>query len=100
MCDRYRNAIQQPESDEPLLVVSKAIVLERERRTSKNLPCIDEVDAMVLKVLQPFGLVPLEPHIRIVYTSCAARNQAAYAAGRGVLPATESPKRSFRCRLS
>lgn len=70
MCDGYWNSIKQSESAEPPLRISEAIVLERERRARKNLPRIDEVDAVVLEVLQPFRFVPLEPHLQNVYTLC------------------------------
>ena len=83
MCDRYWDPIQQSESDEPLLIISKAIILKRERRTSKNLPRIDEVDAVVLKVLQPFRVVPLEPHLQSVYTWRARCNPGRLAAPSG-----------------
>lgn len=57
MRDRHWNSVKQSESDEPLLVISKAGILKRERRTGKNLPSIDEVDAVVFEVLEPFRLV-------------------------------------------
>jgi hypothetical protein len=35
---------------------------------------IDEVNAVVLEILQPLNLVPLELHLRSVYTPTAACN--------------------------
>jgi hypothetical protein len=81
MGDRYRNSIEQSERDEALLVISKAVVLECERRTRKDFSCIDEVDAVVLEVLQPFRLVPLELHLQSVYTARAQRNPTAVQPG-------------------
>jgi len=68
MCDRDWNSIQQSECDEPPLEISKAVILEREGRTGENLLRVHEIDSVVLEVLQTFRFVPLEPHIRIVYT--------------------------------
>ena len=74
MGDRHRYAVQQAESNKALLLVPEAVVFERERRTTEHLMRIDEVDAVVLEVLQPFTLVPLELHLRSVYTLKAVRN--------------------------
>jgi hypothetical protein len=66
--DRHGYAVQQAESNVALLLVPKAVVFERERRTIEHFMGIDEVNAMVLEVLQPLNLVPLELHLRSVYT--------------------------------
>jgi hypothetical protein len=36
---------------------------------------INEVDAMILEVLKPLRLVPLESHLRSVYTASYGRNR-------------------------
>lgn len=68
MCYRYRYAIQQAQRDEALLLIPEAVVFERERWTIEHLTRIDEIDAVVFEVLQPLNLVPLEAHLRSVYT--------------------------------
>jgi hypothetical protein len=65
---RYRYPVEQPEGNEPLFLIPKAVVLECERGASEHLVGINEVDAMILEVLEPLRLVPLEPHLRSVYT--------------------------------
>ena len=71
---RYRYPVEQPQSNEALLLILEAVILECEGWTIEHLRRINEVDAVVLEVLQPLRLVPLEPHLRSVYTSTAARN--------------------------
>jgi hypothetical protein len=72
--DRHGYAVQQAESNEALLTVPEAVVFERERRTIEHLRGIDEVNAVVLEVLQPLNLVPLELHLRSVYTPASVCN--------------------------
>ena len=50
MRDGDRNAVQQAESDEALLVVEKAVVFEGEGRTGEHLLGIDEIDAVIFEV--------------------------------------------------
>ena len=74
MCYRYRYPVEQPESNEALLVIPEAVIFECERWTIEHIVRINEVDPMVLEVLQPFSLVPFEPHLRSVYTPPQGRN--------------------------
>jgi hypothetical protein len=71
---RYRYTVEQSEGNEALFLVPKAVVLERERRAIEHLRRVDKVDAVILQVLQALSLVPLEPHLRSVYTPTAGRN--------------------------
>jgi hypothetical protein len=68
VCYRYRYAIQQAQRDEARLLIPEAVVFEAERWTIEHLMRIDEIDAVVLEVPQPLNLVPLESHLRSVYT--------------------------------
>ncbi len=72
---RYGYPVKQPESNEPLFLIPEAVVLECERGASEHLVGINEVDAMILEVLEPLSLVPLEPHLRSVYTERPGRNR-------------------------
>ena len=71
---RYRYTVEQPQSNEALLLIPEAVILECEGWTIEHLRRIDEVDAVALEVLQPLRLIPFEPHLRSVYTPTAARN--------------------------
>jgi hypothetical protein len=73
--------MQQSERDEPLFLIPITVVLERERRAGKNLPCIHEVAAVLLKVLQSFRFVPLALNLQIVYTLRLTRNRASLRNG-------------------
>ena len=73
--DRYRYPVAQPESNEPLFKIPKAVVLECERGASEHLVRINKIDAMILEVLEPLSLVPFEPHLRSVYTDRPERNR-------------------------
>ena len=76
MGHRYRYAVEQAQRNEALLLIPEAVIFKCERRTIEHLMRIDEIDAVVLEVLQPLSLVPLEPHLRSVYTAtrqCNAR---------------------------
>jgi hypothetical protein len=72
--DRYGYTVQQSERYKALFLIPEAVVFEGERRTIEHLMRIDEVDAVVLEVLQSLNLVPLELHLRIVYTLTAECN--------------------------
>ena len=63
MRDRHRYTVQQAESKEALLLVPEAVVFECERRTIEHFMGIEEVNAVILEVLQPLSLVPLELHL-------------------------------------
>ncbi len=71
---RYRYPLKQAESNEALLPIREAVIFERERWTIEDLRRIDEVDAVVLEIPQPFSFVPFEPHLRSVYTRQPRRN--------------------------
>jgi hypothetical protein len=68
MRDGYRNSVEKPERDKPLLGVFKATVLESECWAGKNLLRVHEVYAVVLEVLLSLHLMPLKLHVRSVYT--------------------------------
>ena len=72
--DRHRYVFQQPERYEPLLVVPEAVIFIRESGAREHQFGIDEVDAVILEVLEPLRLVPLEPHLQSVYTATPERN--------------------------
>ena len=72
---RYCYPVEQPERNEPLFLIPKAVVLECERGTSEHLVGIDEIDSVILEVLEPLRLVPFEPHLRSVYTGGMGRNR-------------------------
>ncbi len=65
---RYRYPVKEAESNETSLPIREAVILECERRTIEDIRRIDKVDAVILEVLEPFSLVPFEPHLRSVYT--------------------------------
>ncbi len=81
MNDRNRNALQQPQGNEPLLSVGKPIVLVGERQTFKDASRINEVEAVVSKVGATLGFVPRETHLQSVYTARKSR-KAGNAAAR------------------
>ena len=70
---------QEPQGDEALLSVRKAIILEREGRTFEHPGSIDEVQTMVLQIRTPLLLVPRESHRHSVYTPRLCVNLHAFA---------------------
>jgi len=70
---------QEPQCDEALLSVRKAIIPEREGRTFEHSGSIDEVQTMVLQVRTPLLLVSRESHRHIVYTLRLCVNVRAFA---------------------
>ena len=72
---RYRYPVEEPKSNEPLFLIPKTVVLECERGASEHLVGINEIDAMILEVLEPLGLIPFEPHLQSVYTDRPGRNR-------------------------
>jgi len=65
MCDHNQTSGQQAQSDEPLLAVSKAVVLKRNARAVEDLLGILETEAMLGDVLLVFRFVPF------VFYSCS-----------------------------
>ena len=59
---------EQPERDEPLLLLGKPIVFKCERRTRKHLGRVNEVQAVRLQISLALLFIPLVVHLQSVYT--------------------------------
>jgi hypothetical protein len=68
MHNRHRNAAKQVESHEALLVVAKPVVFIRRGKPVKYEFRLGEVKVVSLQVGLALSLVPLESHVRSVYT--------------------------------
>ena len=79
MDDGHGNVGQETQSDEALLSVRKAIILEREGRAFEHPGSIDEVQTVIFQVQTPLLLVPRESHRHSVYTLRRCVNPRAFA---------------------
>ena len=70
---------QEPQCEEALLSVRKAIILEREGGAFEHPGSIDEVQTMVPQVRTPLLLVPRESHRHSVYTPRLCVNVRTFA---------------------
>lgn len=66
MDDGHRNALQQPQGHETLLVIPEAVVFKRESGTVEYPLGIHKIQSMVLQVPLALNLVSCKPH-RLVY---------------------------------
>ncbi len=68
MHQRNANALQEAERDKALFIIAKPIVLERERRASKDFLRIGKIKAVVLEIDSSLGFAPRKSHGESVYT--------------------------------
>jgi len=66
---------EHPESDKPLLLVGKPIVLKCERRSREHLRRVNEVQAMGFQIRLMLIFIPLVLHLRSVYTTQTTRKR-------------------------
>ena len=68
MHQRHAHAFQETERDKALFIIAKPIVLEGERRASKDFLRVRKVKAVVLEICSSLGFAPRKSHIENVYT--------------------------------
>ena len=66
---------EHPELDKPLLLVSKPIVLKRERRPREHFRRVNKVQAVRFQIGLALLFIPLIVHLRSVYTSEGKRKR-------------------------
>ena len=67
MHQRHAHAFQEAERDKALFIIAKPIVLERERRASKDFLRIGKIKAVVLEICSSLGFTPRKSHVESVY---------------------------------
>lgn len=72
--DGNGRALKETEGYEALFAVSEPVVFVRDRRPSKDLRRVSEIEAVVLEVGRTLLLIPLETHLQSVYTRLVKGN--------------------------
>jgi hypothetical protein len=68
MHQRHANALEEAERHKALFIITKPIVLKRERRASKDFLRIDKIKTMLPEIVSSLGFAPRKPHSESVYT--------------------------------
>ena len=68
MHQRHANALEEAERHKTLFIITKSIVLKRERRASKDFLRIDKIKAVLPEIVSALDLAPRKSHAESVYT--------------------------------